>query len=251
METILVVDDEEDLTDLVAFNLERSGFQSLKAYGGQEAIAIATEKLPQLIILDLMLPDVDGLEVFRTLKKNEKTARIPVIMLTAKADEVDRVVGLELGADDYVTKPFSPRELLLRVKAILRRTLPPAEESEGLIEFGPVRMDPERFEVSIAGEEVVLTSTEYKLLQELVTRRGRVLTRKHLLDNVWGYAQNVTDRTVDTHIKRLRQKIGPIGAAYVETIRGVGYRFADSERAPLTDAEIMMEDEDAEQIELS
>ncbi len=229
---VLIVDDEEDLTELVAYNLEKSGYETLKAYNGKEAMDQAIQNLPNLIVLDLMLPDLDGFEVYRNLQRNAKTANIPVIMLTAKADEMDRVVGLELGADDYVTKPFSPRELNLRVKAILRRSVPPSEPANKVIEYGPVRMDPERFEVSIAGEPITLTSTEFKLLQELVTERGKVLTRIQLLENVWGYVSNVTERTVDTHIKRLRQKIGPIGAAYVETIRGVGYRFADSEVPP-------------------
>lgn len=233
-ETILVVDDEEDLAELVAFNLERHGFQALKALNGVEAIALATEHLPKLIVLDLMLPDLDGLEVFRRLRKEPKTEHIPVIMLTARVDEVDRVVGLELGADDYVTKPFSPRELALRVKAILRRATIPASGEMASLEFGPIRLDPQRFEVFIDGEPVTLTSTEFRLLQELMQRRGRVLTRVHLLEHVWGYVHNVTDRTVDTHIKRLRQKIGPAGAAYIETIRGVGYRFADSPRSPLS-----------------
>lgn len=236
---ILVVDDEEDLADLVCFNLERHGFKALKTLNGRDAIAMATSELPRLIVLDLMLPDVDGLEVFRTLRKDDRTAHIPVIMLTAKADEVDRVVGLELGADDYVTKPFSPREVILRVKAILRRAASGGEEAGQPVEFGPVRINPERFEVFIDGEKTILTSTEFKLLHELLLRRGRVLTRKHLLENVWGYVQNVTDRTVDTHIKRLRQKIGPAAAAYIETIRGVGYRFADSHRPPLDHEELM------------
>ncbi|MBI1290068.1 response regulator [bacterium] len=233
-ELILVVDDEEDLVELVAFNLERNGFQTVQALNGRDAITLAIEKLPRLIVLDLMLPDVDGLEVFRTLRKNEKTAGIPIIMLTAKADEVDRIVGLELGADDYVTKPFSPRELVLRVKGILRRSVESVATPSASLEFGPIRIDPERFEVYIEGELAVLTSTEFRLLQELMVRRGKVLTRRYLLENVWGYVHNVTDRTVDTHIKRLRQKIGPAAAAYIETIRGVGYRFADSERQPLS-----------------
>lgn len=241
-ETILVVDDEEDLAELVAYHLERNGFQALRAFNGRDALAQAMSALPSLVILDLMLPDVDGLEVFRTLRQDERTAAIPIIMLTAKADEVDRVVGLELGAEDYVTKPFSPRELVLRVKALLRRTLPQNHTKGSIVEFGPIRLDVERYEAFVKGEPVVLTSTEFKLLMELVLKRGKVLSRKHLLENVWGYVANVTDRTVDTHIKRLRQKIGPAGAAYVETIRGVGYRFADSERAPLTDEDTMEED---------
>lgn len=245
-EAILVVDDEEDLLELVAFNLERNGFETLKALNGRVAIELAKSKIPDLIILDLMLPDVDGLEVFRTLRRDAKTATIPVILLTAKAEEVDRIVGLELGADDYVTKPFSPRELVLRVRAVLRRAASSdAIATSGvLVEFGPIRMDPERFEVSVAGEPVTLTSTEFKLLQELISRRGKVLTRKYLLENVWGYVHNVTDRTVDTHIKRLRQKIGDQAAAYVETVRGVGYRFSDSETPPpLSDDDDLGDDE--------
>lgn len=247
-EQVLVVDDEEDLADLVIFNLERNGFSTLKALNGRDALALAAEHTPKLIVLDLMLPDVDGLEVFRRLKKNDKTASIPVVMLTAKADEVDRVVGLELGADDYVTKPFSPREVVLRVKAILRRAVSSPETQAKPIEFGPVRIDAERFEVYIEGEKTILTSTEFKLLHELLARRGKVLTRRHLLENVWGYVQNVTDRTVDTHIKRLRQKIGPAASAYIETIRGVGYRFADSHRSPL-DYDDMMDDTDDDDIQ--
>jgi len=243
-DTVLVVDDEEDLAELLIFNLERNGFGTLKALNGRDAIELAQKHLPNLIILDLMLPDVDGLEVFRTLKRGEKTAQIPVIMLTAKADEVDRIVGLELGADDYVTKPFSPREVILRIKGLLRRLANPLPGTDVVVTFGPFRIDPDRFEVSVNGEPIILTSTEFRLLQELLLRRGKVLSRTQLLENVWGYVHNVTDRTVDTHIKRLRQKVGPAGAAYVETIRGVGYRFADSERAPLEDMGALEEDEE-------
>lgn len=227
-EKIFVVDDEEDLAELIAWNLERNGFEPVVAYSGKGSLETAREEQPALIILDLMLPDIDGLEVFRMLKADAATANIPVVMLTAKADELDRIVGLELGADDYVTKPFSPRELVLRIKGILRRTnTTTTEELPETIEFGPIRLVPERFEVFIENEPVTLTSTEYRLLQELVMRRGRVLNRRYLLENVWGYVDNVTDRTVDTHIKRLRQKIGPNAADYIETIRGVGYRFCD------------------------
>jgi two-component system, OmpR family, phosphate regulon response regulator PhoB len=243
---ILVVDDEEDLADLVIFNLERNGFQTLKALNGRDAIDLARQHLPRLIVLDLMLPDVEGLEVFRTLRKEPATAAIPIVMLTARADEVDRVVGLELGADDYITKPFSPREVTLRVKAILRRLANPPEPREVPVEFGPIRLVPERFEVYAAGEQITLTSTEFKLLQELVIKRGKVLTRTYLLENVWGYVHNVTERTVDTHIKRLRQKIGPTAAAYVETIRGVGYRFCDSEVPPVAVIDNDGEDDDAD-----
>ncbi len=232
-EKILVIDDEEDLAELVAWNLERNGFEPIVAYTGKNVLDLAKEHIPSLILLDLMLPDIDGLEVFRGLKADAATAQIPIIMLTAKADELDRIVGLELGADDYVTKPFSPRELVLRIKGILRRaqSTGTSEDLPEVVEYGPIKLVPERFEVFIEGTPVTLTSTEYRLLQELVLRRGRVLNRRYLLENVWGYVDNVTDRTVDTHIKRLRQKIGPVAADYIETIRGVGYRFCDK---PLT-----------------
>ncbi len=249
-DTILVVDDEEDLADLVAFNLERQGFRTIKALNGTDALTLASETVPDLIILDLMLPDVDGLEVFRRLRRERRTEAIPVIMLTARVDEVDRVVGLELGADDYVTKPFSPREVALRAKAILRRARSRREGPEDALEFGPIRLDPQRFEVFIDGEPVTLTSTEFRLLQELLLRRGKVLSRRHLLEHVWGYVHNVTDRTVDTHIKRLRQKIGPAGAAYVETIRGAGYRFADGPRGSLTEFRQDNGDENGEDVSL-
>jgi two-component system phosphate regulon response regulator PhoB len=187
----------------------------------------AREAHPSLIILDLMLPGMDGKEVCKTLKSDPRTQSVPVLMLTAKSEEVDRIVGFELGADDYVTKPFSPRELVLRVKAILRRKeTPPAEGRR--IQIGDLAIDTERHRTTVNNEPVQLTSTEFKLLLELATKRGRVLTREILLDKVWGYTYEGYARTVDTHIRRLREKLGPAGD-YIETIRGSGYRFREEE----------------------
>ncbi|MFH0792748.1 MAG: response regulator transcription factor [bacterium] len=223
---VLVVDDEEDLTNLLVYQLEKNNYQTLKALCGRDALRLAKKFRPALILLDLMLPDLDGFEVYRMLRQDEATAAIPVIMLTAKAEEIDRVLGLELGADDYVTKPFSNRELVLRVRSVLRRTHP-TEPEEKVMAHRELKLNPDRFEVTVGSERVVLTYTEFKLLQELLSRRGRVLTRNMLLQNVWGYLHNVTDRTVDTHVKRLRQKLGR-AAEYIETIRGIGYRFQEA-----------------------
>jgi two-component system phosphate regulon response regulator PhoB len=187
----------------------------------------ARRERPELIILDLMLPGMNGKDVCRTLKSNPLTRSIPILMLTAKAEEVDRIVGFELGAEDYVTKPFSPRELVLRVKAILRRKVIPEEENK-LLQAGELLIDVERHSVSIKGRPIQLTSTEFKLLYELAGNRGRVKTREYLLDRVWGYTYEGYARTVDTHIRRLREKLGPIGD-WIETIRGVGYRFREEE----------------------
>ena len=223
---VLVVDDEEDLTNLLVYQLEKNNYQTLKALCGRDALRLAKKFRPALILLDIMLPDLDGFEVFRMLRQDEATAAIPVIMLTAKAEEIDRVLGLELGADDYVTQPFSNRELVLRVRPVLRRTHP-TEPQEKVMAHRELKLNPDRFEVTVGAERVVLTYTEFKLLQELLHRRGRVLTRNMLLQNVWGYLHNVTDRTVDTHVKRLRQKLGR-AAEYIETIRGIGYRFQEA-----------------------
>jgi len=185
----------------------------------------AKKERPGLIILDLMLPEMDGRDVCRALKSNPLTQSIPILMLTAKTEEVDRIVGFELGADDYVTKPFSPRELVLRVKAILRRKEVPPQEGK-MIQIGDLSIDVDRHQVVIKKSPVQLTSTEFKLLVELTTHRGRVQTREHLLDKVWGYTYEGYARTVDTHIRRLREKLGLLGE-YIETIRGVGYRFRE------------------------
>jgi two-component system, OmpR family, phosphate regulon response regulator PhoB len=227
MSLILVIEDEKDISDLVEYQLKQSGFQVLTAADGGAGLEQAVKKRPNLIILDLMLPGMDGKDVCRSLKSNPITQTIPVLMLTAKAEELDRVIGFELGADDYVTKPFSPRELVLRIKAILRRkTL----DTEGVkvIRIGDLLIDVDRHQVSIKDRSISLTSTEFKLLLELVTRRGRVQTRQSLLDRVWGYNCEGYDRTVDTHIRRLREKLGDL-AEYIETLRGFGYRFREKE----------------------
>jgi two-component system, OmpR family, phosphate regulon response regulator PhoB len=188
-------------------------------------LELVKKERPSLVILDLMLPGMDGKDICRALKSNPLTQSIPILMLTAKAEEVDRVIGLELGADDYVTKPFSPRELVLRVKAILRRK-EVGQESEKLVRIGDLLIDIDRHHVAIKERPVQLTSTEFKLLVELASKRGRVQTREHLLDRVWGYTYEGYARTVDTHIRRLREKLGSLGG-HIETIRGVGYRFKE------------------------
>ncbi|MGE4299623.1 MAG: response regulator [Desulfovibrionaceae bacterium] len=222
-ELVLVIEDDEDILQLLSYNLEAAGYAPLTAGDGETGLALALRKLPQCVILDLMLPGMDGFEVCRELRRQPETRAIPVIMLTARGDEVDRVVGLEMGADDYVVKPFSPRELLLRVKAVLKRAQPSTEEAAVLRRDGLV-VDVQAHAVMVDGEPVQLTATEFKLLVDLLKRQGRVQTRDHLLNTVWGYEFEGYARTVDTHIRRLRQKIGRY-ADYIETVRGVGYRF--------------------------
>lgn len=222
---ILVVDDEPDLLELVRFNLTQAGFSVETAGSGAEALERLRQSLPALLILDLMLPDLSGIELCRRIRRDKELADLPIIMLTAKSEEIDRVVGLELGADDYVTKPFSPRELALRVKAVLRRRkAEPAEAA--LLEREPLRVDPEAHRCHVGGAEVSLTAKEFKLLEVLMRRPGRVLTRERLLDEVWGSDITVTVRTIDTHLKRLRDKLGEAGGL-IETVRGVGYRFSE------------------------
>ena len=227
---ILVVDDEQDLVDLVAFNLQGAGFDVLTAHSGRDALEVARAHLPDLILLDLMLPDIQGTEVCRTLKADEATKGIPIIMVTARGEEIDRVVGFELGADDYVVKPFSPRELVLRVRARLKRSSDqpmPDESDTQILHFGDLRVDEDRHRVWVADEEIQLTALEFRLLTTFLRRRGRVQRRERLLDDVWGIDVEVTTRTVDTHVKRLREKL--LGAGrYIETVRGVGYRFVES-----------------------
>jgi two-component system phosphate regulon response regulator PhoB len=225
MKPVLVVEDEKDIIDLIEYHLKQSGFSVIKALDGPSGLELARKEKPSLIILDLMLPEMDGKDICRALKSNPLTKSIPIIMLTAKAEEVDRIVGFELGADDYVTKPFSPRELVLRVKAILhRREVPP--EGEKTIQIRDLSIDIDRHMVSVKKKPIPLTSTEFKLLVELASNRGRVQTRERLLDKVWGYTYEGYARTVDTHIRRLREKLGPIGDD-IETIRGMGYRFRE------------------------
>jgi two-component system phosphate regulon response regulator PhoB len=225
-ETVLVVDDEQDVLDLVVYNLQRAGFKTAVARDGAAALQKARDLLPALIVLDVMLPQMDGMEVCKRLRAEPKVATVPIIMLTAKAEEVDRIVGLELGADDYVTKPFSPRELVLRVKTILRRAKGEAQSAE-VLKCGELVVDRAKHAVAVKGKPVEVTATEFKLLETLMERRGRVQSRDRLLTDVWGYEGEMDTRTVDTHVRRLREKLGA-AADYVETVRGVGYRFAES-----------------------
>ncbi len=222
---ILVVDDEPDLLELVRFNLAQAGFEVATAETAREGLARARSAPPDLIVLDLMLPDQPGTEVCRQIRADRELAGIPILMLTAKSEEVDRVVGFELGADDYVTKPFSPRELTLRVQSILRRS-GSREPTPKRLERGPIGLDLERHRCLVDGREVVLTAKEFRLLAALMERPGRVLSRERLLELVWGSDITVTLRTIDTHTKRLREKLGA-AADLIETVRGVGYRFAE------------------------
>lgn len=226
MKTILIIEDEHDLAELVAFNLEKEGYRPLVALDGTSGLEAARRNLPDLILLDLMLPGIMGTELCKLLKNNEKTAAIPVIMLTAKGEEIDRVVGFEVGADDYIVKPFSSRELLLRIKAVLRRAIPD-KGGEKLLRIGPLTIDTDRHLVNVEGEEIVLTTTEFKLLLNLAERTGRVQSRDLLLKNVWGYNYIGDTRTVDTHITRLRTKLGEAGDL-IRTVRGFGYKLEES-----------------------
>ncbi len=220
---ILLVEDEPDIAEVLAYNLGKEGFEVETEERGDAALDRIRAERPDLLILDLMLPGLDGLEIARILQRDPGTARLPVIMLTARGEEVDRIVGLELGADDYVTKPFSPREVVLRVKAVLRRSRGAAPVGD-LVEVGPLRLDRAAHRMEVGGEEVVLTATEFRLLQLLMERVGRVQTRGQLLSDVWGYAEDIDSRTVDTHIRRLRRKLGA-EADRIETVIGVGYRL--------------------------
>ncbi len=224
-ETILVVEDDEDIRDLLKFTLSSAGYTVLEAGEGGEAMAKARRSRPDLVLLDLMLPGMDGFEICRELKKGPETAQTAVIMLTARGEEVDRIVGLELGADDYVVKPFSPREILLRIKNLLRRGKP-ENGARKLWRHGGLTVDMDAHRAEVDGEELQLTATEFKLLAELIRSQGRVQTRDQLLNTVWGYEFDGYARTVDTHVRRLRQKLGEY-ADIVETVRGVGYRFKE------------------------
>jgi two-component system phosphate regulon response regulator PhoB len=222
---ILIVDDERDLVSTLEYALQREGFQTRSAAAGLPALELLRQDPPpDLVLLDLMLPDLPGTEVCRRLRADERTRAVPVIMLTAKGDEIDRVVGFEVGADDYVVKPFSVRELLLRVRAVLRRGGAEAGEPDTATVFGILRIDPGSHRVWVDEAEVILTALEFRLLAAFLARKGRVQSREMLLDDVWGVSTDVVTRTVDTHVKRLREKLGPAGA-YIETLRGVGYRF--------------------------
>jgi two-component system phosphate regulon response regulator PhoB len=221
---ILVVDDEPEAVELVDFNLKQAGFDVLTAIDGAEALKKARSALPSLIVLDLMLPAVDGLEVCKMLRRDPATAAIPIVMVTAKAAEIDRVLGLELGADDYITKPFSPRELILRIKKIMARGKDKEPET---LKFGELVIDESRHVVSWRKKQIELTATEFKLLAVLAQRRGRVQSRDQLLRDVWEYNSLIDTRTVDTHMRRLREKLGA-AAKFLDTVRGVGYRFVEA-----------------------
>ena len=224
---ILIIEDEPDIRKNLEYNLSREGYSVLTAASIAEAEQLIYSNNLSLILLDLMLPDGSGLELCKKMKSDPDVQNLPIIILTAKDDEVDKVVGFELGADDYVTKPFSVRELILRIKAVLKR----GENKKDIVEidrkFGDLKIDIDSHEVYVDGELVNLTALEFKLLIQLVDRRGRVQSREQLLADVWGYSAEVTTRTVDTHIKRLREKLGSMGK-YVQTIRGVGYKFSRS-----------------------
>lgn len=225
-ENILVVEDEEDIIDLLRYNLARDAYKVTCVTSGEEAIKAAKTQLPDLMLLDLMLPGLDGLEVCKTLRADAETARIPIIMLTAKGEDIDIITGLELGADDYVTKPFTPRVLLSRVKAVLRRSKSaPPDESE-VIAVGELSIHPGRHEVAIKGKPVDLTFTEFRILQMLASRRGWVFTRNQLVEGVRKENYAVTDRVIDFQIVGLRKKLGSC-SKYIETVRGVGYRFKE------------------------
>jgi two-component system phosphate regulon response regulator PhoB len=223
---ILVVDDEPDVTDLVAYHLRAKGFQVEIINDPNRSIGAARSFLPDLVILDVMMPDLSGIQICRMLRADPALKTVPVIFLTAKAEENDRVQGLEIGADDYICKPFSTKELVLRVQTILRRLMEVVPEAPKRLQVGEIVVDTERHEVEIHGKPVDLTATEFNLLQLLMTRRGRVQTREHLLLNVWNYETEIETRTVDTHVRRLREKLGT-EADWIETIRGVGYRMAE------------------------
>ncbi len=224
---ILVVEDDQNISRLLKYNLEKSGMRCMIAESGEKALELIDAAPVDLIILDIMLPGMNGFGVCREIKKNPDFADIPLLMLTAKGEEIDRVLGLELGADDYVVKPFSPRELLLRVRAILKRKRS-VEKAKGFYTAGSLIIDTARHKVMVGKKEIELTAMEFNLLLTLVQRRGRVQTRETLLEDVWDIASDVTTRTVDTHVKRLRQKLGKAGIL-IETVRGVGYRFQEEE----------------------
>jgi two-component system phosphate regulon response regulator PhoB len=224
--TVLLCDDERDLLSVLDFNLRAAGFETVLATRGEEALLALKRRVPDLVLLDLMLPDLPGTEVCRRIKSDPRTRHVPVVMLTAKGEEVDRVVGFELGADDYVTKPFSVRELVLRLKAVLRRAGGGRAIDQPRAQVGPIRLDVDAHRAFVESVEVPLTALEFRLLATLMARLGRVQSREQLLEDVWEMSPEVETRTVDTHVKRLREKLGA-GRDLLETVRGVGYRMVD------------------------
>ena len=221
--TIYIVEDEPDIRETLAYNLSQEGFKVSEFSDAESCLDKIQKKKPDLLILDLMLPGMSGLDLCKEIRADKSLQNLAIIMLTAKGEEVDRIIGFELGADDYVTKPFSVRELILRVKVILKKQNDAVENNE-LVEFGPIKLNLDAHEVLINDDEIILTALEFKLLKHLIQRRGRVQTRDQLLGDVWGYSSEITTRTVDTHIKRLREKLGTVGD-YIQTVRGVGYRL--------------------------
>tara|TARA_B100000401_G_scaffold215427_1_gene145387 strand:+ start:788 stop:1486 length:699 start_codon:yes stop_codon:yes gene_type:complete len=221
--TIYIVEDEPDIRETLAYNLSQEGFKVSEFSDAESCLDKIQKKKPDLLILDLMLPGMSGLDLCKEIRADKSLQNLAIIMLTAKGEEVDRIIGFELGADDYVTKPFSVRELILRVKVILKKQTDTTENNE-LVEFGPIKLNLDAHEVLINDDEIILTALEFKLLKHLIQRRGRVQTRDQLLGDVWGYSSEITTRTVDTHIKRLREKLGTVGD-YIQTVRGVGYRL--------------------------
>jgi len=226
MARVLVIEDEQDIQEVLQYNLRSEGFQVRLAHSGRQGLAAATsDPVPDVIVLDLMLPDLSGTEICRRLREQDRTRETPVIMCTAKGEEIDRVVGFEVGADDYMVKPFSVRELILRIRALMRR-VQRGEGEPSLIRFGRLKIDRDAHRAWVDDGEIGLTALEFRLLHAFLSRRGRVQTRDALLSDVWGIDADVTTRTVDTHVKRLCEKLGEAGA-YIETLRGVGYRFKD------------------------
>lgn len=225
--TIAIVEDESNIVELIKYNLDREGYRTISANNGRKGLELIKQELPDLVILDLMLPELDGLSVCKQLRSDAQTKSIPIIILTAKSEEADRVLGLEMGADDYVTKPFSPRELVARVRAVLRRSGAADEEEPEVIENGVIRIDLRQHIVKVRGVEVELTPKEFDFLKLLLLNPGRAFTREFLLEHLWGYEYFGDTRTVDVHVRRLRQKIeeDPANPEYLETVRGVGYRF--------------------------
>ena len=228
---ILVVDDEPDITGLVAYHLARAGYRVSTATNGRDALKSAREERPDVVVLDLMLPGVSGYDVLQELRKRKETSEVGIILLTARREEADRIKGLTLGADDYLTKPFSPQELTLRVAAVLRRLASPPVSSGSVLVEGPLTIDRSAHQVTLNGKEVILTATEYKLLEILVERRGRVQTRSQLLETVWAAQPDIQTRTVDMHVQRLRSKLGE-AADLIETVRAFGYRFRGASDPP-------------------
>jgi two-component system, OmpR family, phosphate regulon response regulator PhoB len=225
---ILIVEDERDIVQVLDYSLKSAGFDPVVAVDGEQARARIRQKVPDLVLLDLMLPDIRGTELCKELKSSQRTRHVPVLMLTARGEEIDRVLGFELGADDFVTKPFSVRELVLRIRAILRRG-GTAEADQAREQVGPIRVDPGAHRAYVEGEEVPLTALEFKLLTTFMSRLGRVQTRETLLQDVWGLSSDLQTRTVDTHVKRLREKLGS-GRDLIETVRGIGYRMVEPDR---------------------